>query len=143
MTLPSTVSSIVAETSKSSSLYRSLNATIWEFRYSVAKSSASLMLSSPDDKRFATVKFVPSAADCMRSLSEIALVMSSAIPPATNKTGDKIANVIAKLPLDLCAAGSEVDLEVPVIRKPVNVLARVRKLPFFNPARKTAMMGGV
>ncbi len=49
---------------------------------------------------------------------------------------------IAKLPLDLTDAGTEVDLEVPVIRKPVNVLAKVSSLPFFNPERKTAPMGG-
>lgn len=45
---------------------------------------------------------------------------------------------IAKLPLDLAKPGTEVDLEVPVIRKPVNVLARVQPMPFFNPKRKTA-----
>ena len=38
--------------------------------------------------------------------------------------------------------GTEVDLEVSVIRKPVNVLAKVSSLPFFNPERKTAPMGG-
>ena len=52
---------------------------------------------------------------------------------------------LAKLPLDLCTAGSEVDLEVSVIRQPKNVLARVERMPFFNPPRKTALMseGGV
>lgn len=45
---------------------------------------------------------------------------------------------LAKLPLDLAKTGTEVDLEIAVIRKPVNVMARVAKLPFFNPARKTA-----
>jgi aminomethyltransferase len=52
---------------------------------------------------------------------------------------------LAKLPLDLCTAGSEVDLEVSVIRQPKNVLARVERMPFFNPSRKTALMseGGV
>ncbi len=47
---------------------------------------------------------------------------------------------IAKLPLDLIEPGTEVDLEIPVIRKPVNVLARVAKMPFFNPKRKTALI---
>ncbi|MEM7416689.1 MAG: aminomethyltransferase family protein [Gemmatimonadota bacterium] len=45
---------------------------------------------------------------------------------------------LAKLPLDLTDVGTEVDLEVQVIRQPKNVLARVAALPFFNPARKTA-----
>lgn len=45
---------------------------------------------------------------------------------------------IAKLPLDLVAPGSEVELEVTVIRQPRNVLARVESMPFFNPPRKTA-----
>jgi aminomethyltransferase len=45
---------------------------------------------------------------------------------------------IAKLPSDLAAPGTEVDLEVQVIRQPKNVLARVEPMPFFNPARKTA-----
>lgn len=45
---------------------------------------------------------------------------------------------IAKLPLDLATPGSEVDLEVTVIRRPRNVLARVERMPFFNPDRKTA-----
>lgn len=45
---------------------------------------------------------------------------------------------IAKLPHDLAAPGSEVDLEVQVIRQPKNVLARVAPMPFYNPARKTA-----
>lgn len=49
---------------------------------------------------------------------------------------------IAKLPLDLAEVGTEVDLEIPVIRKPVNVLARVAALPFFNPPRKTAIIKG-
>ncbi len=49
---------------------------------------------------------------------------------------------IAKLPLDLTDDGTEVELEIPVIRKPVNVVARVSSLPFFNPERKTAPMGG-
>jgi len=49
---------------------------------------------------------------------------------------------IAKLPLDLATRGTEVDLEIPVIRKPVNVLARVAALPFFDPDRKTASMKG-
>jgi aminomethyltransferase len=49
---------------------------------------------------------------------------------------------IAKLPLDLATPGTEVDIEIPVIRKPVNVLARVTDMPFFNPDRKTAMVKG-
>lgn len=47
---------------------------------------------------------------------------------------------IAKLPLDLAEPGSEVDLEVAVIRQPRNVLARVESMPFFNPPRKAASM---
>jgi len=43
---------------------------------------------------------------------------------------------IAKLPLDLATPGTEVDLEVPVIRKPVNVSARVVDMPFFDPEHK-------
>ena len=49
---------------------------------------------------------------------------------------------IAKLPMDLSEPGSEVDLEVTVIRQPKNVLARVHRMPFFNPPRKTALMNG-
>lgn len=45
---------------------------------------------------------------------------------------------LAKLPLDLAKPGTEVDLEISVIRRPQNVLARVAKTPFYNPARKTA-----
>ena len=45
---------------------------------------------------------------------------------------------IAKLPLELCEPGTEVDLEISVIRQPQYVLSRVVELPFFNPARKTA-----
>ncbi|MDE0807122.1 MAG: aminomethyltransferase family protein [Longimicrobiales bacterium] len=48
---------------------------------------------------------------------------------------------IAKLPVDLTAIGSEVNLEIPVIREPKNVLARVSKMPFFNPPRKTESSG--
>jgi aminomethyltransferase len=40
----------------------------------------------------------------------------------------------------LAKPGSEVDLEVTVIRRPENVLARVERMPFFNPPRKTALM---
>ena len=47
---------------------------------------------------------------------------------------------IAKLPLDLVEPGTEVDLEISIIKKPVNVLARVERTPFFNPPRKTASM---
>jgi len=46
---------------------------------------------------------------------------------------------LAKLPLDLAKPGTEVDLEIPMIRRPVNVLARVAKTPFYNPERKTAV----
>jgi len=49
---------------------------------------------------------------------------------------------IAKLPPDLAEPGSEVDLEVTVIRRPHNVLARVERPPFFDPPRKTAAMEG-
>jgi len=45
---------------------------------------------------------------------------------------------IAKLPLELCKPCAEVDLEISIIRKPQNVLARVVELPLFNPKRKTA-----
>ena len=45
---------------------------------------------------------------------------------------------LAKLPPDLAAPGTEVDLEVSVIRRPRTVLARVERLPFFDPPRKTA-----
>lgn len=47
---------------------------------------------------------------------------------------------IAKLPLDLAEPGTEVDLEISIIKKPVNVLARVERMPFFDPPRKTASM---
>ncbi|MEM7454377.1 MAG: aminomethyltransferase family protein [Planctomycetota bacterium] len=50
---------------------------------------------------------------------------------------------IAKLPLDTAVAGTEVDLEVSVIRKPVNVLARVVPMPFFDPPRKTELVSGL
>jgi len=50
---------------------------------------------------------------------------------------------IAKLPVDLTRTGSEVDLEIPVIREPKHVLARVGKMPFFSPSRKTASMVGM
>ena len=44
---------------------------------------------------------------------------------------------IAKLPNDLAKPGTEVDIEVSVIRKPHNVLATVQRMPFFDPIRKT------
>ena len=47
---------------------------------------------------------------------------------------------IAKLPFDLAQPQTEVDLEVQVIRKPQNVLARTQPMPFFNPLRKTATL---
>ena len=48
---------------------------------------------------------------------------------------------IAKLPLNLSEPGSEVDLEVTVLHHPRTVLARVERMPFFDPPRKTAAMG--
>ena len=45
---------------------------------------------------------------------------------------------LAKVPLDLAVEGAEVDLELTVIRRPRNVLARVRRGPAFDPPRKTA-----
>ena len=39
--------------------------------------------------------------------------------------------------------GTEVDLELTVIRRPQNVLARVHGGSFFNPERKTAVAEGV
>jgi aminomethyltransferase len=45
---------------------------------------------------------------------------------------------LAKIPLDLAVTGTEVDLELTVIRRPRNVLARVHGASFFNPERKTA-----
>jgi aminomethyltransferase len=44
---------------------------------------------------------------------------------------------IAKLPNELAKRGTEVDLEISVIRRPRTVLARVHRMPFFNPPRKT------
>ena len=46
---------------------------------------------------------------------------------------------IAKLPNDLAKPGTEVDLEIQVIKQNQNALARVQRMPFFNPARKTEM----
>lgn len=46
---------------------------------------------------------------------------------------------IAKLPSDLVEPGSEVDLELTVIRKPRYVLAHVEPTPFYDPPRKTAL----
>ncbi|MDG2012035.1 MAG: glycine cleavage T C-terminal barrel domain-containing protein [Pirellulaceae bacterium] len=48
---------------------------------------------------------------------------------------------LAKLPLELAKSGTQVDLEIPVIKKPQNVLAHVARVPFFNPARKTSQFG--
>lgn len=45
---------------------------------------------------------------------------------------------IAKLPLHLSQVGTEVRLELVPIRRPVSVLARVVKMPFYNPVEKTA-----
>ncbi|MDX1492776.1 MAG: aminomethyltransferase family protein [Longimicrobiales bacterium] len=47
---------------------------------------------------------------------------------------------IAKLPLDLSEPGTEVDLELSVLHRPTTVLARVHRMPFFDPPRKTASM---
>jgi len=49
---------------------------------------------------------------------------------------------IAKLPNELAKPGTEVDLEIAVIRKPRNVLAQVQRMPFFNPPRKTQVPPG-
>ena len=49
---------------------------------------------------------------------------------------------LAKLPPDLAEPGTEVDLEVSVIRRPHTVLARVARLPFYDPPRKTARLDG-
>ncbi len=49
---------------------------------------------------------------------------------------------LAKLPFDLATAGTEIDLEITILRRPVNVLARVASLPFFNPPRKTQIITG-
>lgn len=46
---------------------------------------------------------------------------------------------IAKLPNDLAKPGSEVDLEISVIHKPVTVRATVQRMPFYNPAQKTQL----
>ncbi|MBT8251070.1 MAG: aminomethyltransferase family protein [Acidimicrobiia bacterium] len=48
---------------------------------------------------------------------------------------------IAKLPLDLAKPGSAVQLELVPIHRPENVQATVVDLPFYAPARKTAMIG--
>ncbi len=50
---------------------------------------------------------------------------------------------IAKLPNDLARPGTEVDLEISILRRPANVLVRVASLPFFNPPRKTTTPSGV
>jgi aminomethyltransferase len=47
---------------------------------------------------------------------------------------------LAKLAPDVAEPGNEVDLEITVIHRPHNVLARVVPMPFFNPPRKTASM---
>ena len=47
---------------------------------------------------------------------------------------------IAKLPLDMSRPGTEVDLELTVIRRPHNVLARVSRMPFYDPPRKKAVL---
>jgi glycine cleavage system aminomethyltransferase T len=49
---------------------------------------------------------------------------------------------LAKLAPDVAEPGREVDLEVTVIHRPHNVLARVERMPMYNPPRKTAAMTG-
>ena len=49
---------------------------------------------------------------------------------------------LAKLAPDVAEPGREVDLEVTVINRPHNVLARVQQMPMYNPPRKTASMEG-
>ena len=47
---------------------------------------------------------------------------------------------LAKLAPDVAEPGREVDLEVTVIHRPQNVLARVEQTPIYSPSRKTASM---
>jgi aminomethyltransferase len=47
---------------------------------------------------------------------------------------------LAKLAPDVAEPGREVDLEVTVINRPRNVLARVAQTPMYSPPRKTAAM---
>jgi len=47
---------------------------------------------------------------------------------------------LAKVQPDVAEPGCEVDIEVTVIHRPQNVLARVEQTPFYNPARKTSSM---
>jgi aminomethyltransferase len=47
---------------------------------------------------------------------------------------------LAKLQPDVAEPGREVDLEVTVIHRPQNVLARVEQTPIYSPSRKTASM---
>jgi aminomethyltransferase len=49
---------------------------------------------------------------------------------------------LAKLAPDVAEPGLEVDLELTVIHRPQNVLARVEQTPFYSPTRKTAAMTG-
>ena len=49
---------------------------------------------------------------------------------------------LAKLAPDVAEPGREVDLEVTVIHRPQNVLARVVQTPIYSPPRKTASMTG-
>ncbi len=48
---------------------------------------------------------------------------------------------IAKLPLDLTAAGSQVELELVPIHRPENVSATVVDMPFYAPAHKLGPVG--
>ena len=48
---------------------------------------------------------------------------------------------IARVPIDCAKIGTELEIEMSVLRKPVYVQATVAKLPFFNPDRKTALPG--
>jgi aminomethyltransferase len=49
---------------------------------------------------------------------------------------------LAKLAPDVAEPGREVDLEVTVIHRPHNVLARVEQSPLYSPPRKTAPVAG-
>ncbi len=49
---------------------------------------------------------------------------------------------LAKIPLDRAAPGTEVWLELMVAHRPKYVPAQVVKTPFYDPARKTADLGG-
>jgi aminomethyltransferase len=46
---------------------------------------------------------------------------------------------LAKLPNDLAKPGTQVDLEITILHKPVTVSATVQQMPFYNPAQKTQL----